>query len=175
MLRLMPNWRVVNQNWVRAEVGSKVLNKPGYGRHNFSGITQIPTNSWCVKDWAAILRIEFCSSAPKRHPYYILCAFRILSLIKNEAKVCFDMLPRVRQQAAAFLLFCAHGQVGWMGQSKELLGYFCICPGQAFVCWGSIPVSSLVWDSRWWTGIKQGLFLFCAVSSNIDVVKIWKR
>lgn len=74
-------------------MGSKLLNKPGYGRHDFSGITQTPTNSRCVKDWAAILRIVFLGLAPKCHPDFILSAFSILSLIKNEAKVCFDMLP----------------------------------------------------------------------------------
>lgn len=79
MLRFLTNWRVLNQNWVRAEVGSKLLNKPGYGRHNFNGITQTPTNSRCVKDWAAILRIAFLSSAPKCHPDFILSEFKILS------------------------------------------------------------------------------------------------
>lgn len=105
-------------------MGSKLLNKPGYGRHSFSGITQTPTNSRCVKDWAAILRIVFLGLAPKCHPDFILSAFSILSLIKNEAKVCFDMLPCVRQQTAVLLPFCAHGQAGWMGRSKELLGCF---------------------------------------------------
>lgn len=87
-------------------------------------------------------------------PSLILSAFRILSLIKNEAKVCVAMLPCGRQPAPALLLFCACGCVGWMGPRKELLEYFCLCVQE------SISASSLVSDSHWLTGIEPGLFLF---------------
>lgn len=43
------------------------------------------------------LRIAFLSSAPKRHPDFVVSAFRLSSLIKNETKVLFDMLPCVEQ------------------------------------------------------------------------------
>lgn len=59
---------------------------------------------WVCKRLHSNSEDAFLSSAPKCCPDFVLNAFRTLSLIKNEAKVCVAMLPCGRQPTPALLL-----------------------------------------------------------------------
>lgn len=99
----------IGESWLRTGLGLKWEASccTNLGMDSTTSVASLTHNSRFVKDWAAILKVGFLSLAPKRHPDFILSAFRTLSLIKNKAKICFDMVPCVRQRTAALLLFCA--------------------------------------------------------------------